>query len=386
MNVKDLITDQNKPYVISALGGFSFGCLLGIALSSSFPSTKPQSKPNESKETPPKPKLPKYCHKVTTETSGESVWFSESETTMWKGQRMSLKILPVSENEYSLLDTKSEYQHIQVFQTESYGKMLVLDGVIQLTERDESAYQEMLVHVPLFSHVNPKKVLIIGGGDGGILREVCKHKSVEEIVMVELDKGVVDASKRFFSESMATSFDDPRLTLLFQDGAAYCKAKENKGKFDIVLVDSSDPIGPADVLFANEFYDSLHHVLNSNGIACTQGECQFLHRDLIDSCLRYARSSKCGFKGVRYFYTCVPTYPSGQIGFFLLQKQKHREKSKEEKKLENRRYEEIDGLFNYYNKEIHNASFCLPTFMHGVGEGAAPKDREEAAKTGWWLW
>ena len=136
-------------------------------------------------------------------------WFNEKDV-MWPGQRFSLKV------ENVLFEGKSDFQDVLVFQSTHYGRVLVLDGVIQLTERDEMAYQEMIVNLPMMSHPDPKRVLIIGGGDGGVLREVARHPGVEEIVMCEIDKMVVDVSKQFFAESTASAFNDPRLTLKYR--------------------------------------------------------------------------------------------------------------------------------------------------------------------------
>ena len=208
-------------------------------------------------------------------TGGDTKWFNEKETDLWKGQRMGLRV------KKCLADRKTKYQHLQVFETESYGRMLVLDGVIQLTERDEFAYQEMLAHVPVFSHPSPKSALVVGGGDGGIIRELCRHSTLERIVMVELDEGVPAASKEFFSTTMATAFGDERVELIIGDGAAFMSEEKNHGKFDIIIVDSSDPIGPASVLFENKFYSDIARVLAPGGVCATQGECMWLHATLI---------------------------------------------------------------------------------------------------------
>ena len=145
-------------------------------------------------------------------------WFGEKEV-MWPGQQMRLAVDTTTTNDGVLLRTRSDFQDILVFQSRTYGKVLVLDGVIQLTERDECGYQETIAHVPLFAHPRPRRVLIVGGGDGGVLREVCKHVCITHITHCELDPAVVAAAKRFFGDTVATAFDDPRLTLLHEDGA-----------------------------------------------------------------------------------------------------------------------------------------------------------------------
>jgi len=160
-------------------------------------------------------------------------WFSEL-SELWPGQSLSLEVEKV------IFDAKSPYQHIVVFKSKTYGIVLVLDGVIQATERDEFAYQEMLTHVPLCSHPNPKKILVIGGGDGGILREITRHECVEEIVLCEIDNMVIETSKKYLPH-MAIGFNDPRVIVFNGDGAEY--VKQRKGEFDIIIVDSSDPVG-----------------------------------------------------------------------------------------------------------------------------------------------
>ncbi|CAA2934834.1 Spermidine synthase [Olea europaea subsp. europaea] len=179
-------------------------------------------------------------------------WFSEI-SPLWPGEAHSLKI------EKLLFQGKSDYQNVLVFQSSTYGKVLVLDGVIQLTERDECAYQEMITHLPLCSILKPKKVLVIGGGDGGVLREVARHSSVEKIDICEIDKMVVDVSKQFFP-SVALGFQDPRVTLHIGDGVAFLNAVP-KGTYDAIIVDSSDPVGPAQELFEKPFFESLAKAL-----------------------------------------------------------------------------------------------------------------------------
>ncbi|KAG9140487.1 hypothetical protein Leryth_016209 [Lithospermum erythrorhizon] len=233
-------------------------------------------------------------------------WFSEI-SPMWPGEAHSLKVEKV------LFQGKSDYQDVMVFQSSSYGKVLILDGVIQLTERDECAYQEMITHLPLCSITNPKKVLVIGGGDGGVLREVARHSSVEQIDICEIDKMVVDVSKDFFPE-VAVGYDDPRVRLHIGDGVAFLK-NAPEGTYDAVIVDSSDPIGPAQELFEKPFFQSVARALRPGGVVCTQAESIWLHMHIIEDIVANCREI---FKGsVNYAWTTVPTYPSGVIGFMV---------------------------------------------------------------------
>lgn len=267
-------------------------------------------------------------------------WFSEY-GTLWPGQCLSIQVEEV------LFEGKSEYQDILVFQSKTYGKVLVLDGVIQITERDEFAYQEMMAHLPLCSHPNPKKVLVIGGGDGGILREVCKHKELEEITICEIDKMVIEVSKKYLPVT-SIGYSDKRVNIHVGDGAAFMRDRQSE--FDVIIVDSSDPVGPAETLFQASFYECMRDALKPDGIICTQGECIWLHLNLIENLLDFSRKI---FKNVQYAYTSIPTYPSGQIGFIIGSKSDKCDTPKRTPNLENLRY---------YNSDIHKASFVLPQF------------------------
>ncbi|XVE85046.1 hypothetical protein DITRI_Ditri17bG0061000 [Diplodiscus trichospermus] len=284
-------------------------------------------------------------------------WFSEI-SPMWPGEAHSLKV------EKILFKGKSDYQNVMVFQSSTYGKVLVLDGVIQLTERDECAYQEMITHLPLCSIPNPKKVLVIGGGDGGVLREVARHSSVEQIDICEIDKMVVDVSKQFFPD-VAVGYEDPRVTLHIGDGVAFLKAVP-EGTYDAVIVDSSDPIGPAQELFEKPFFESVARALRPGGVVCTQAESIWLHMHIIEDIVANCHQI---FKGsVNYAWTTVPTYPSGVIGFMLCSTEgppvdfKHPVNpiDTDDSCCKSKR------PLKFYNSEIHSAAFCLPSFAKKV--------------------
>mmetsp|Transcript_28720 Transcript_28720/g.92017 ORF Transcript_28720/g.92017 Transcript_28720/m.92017 type:complete len:330 (+) Transcript_28720:77-1066(+) len=273
-------------------------------------------------------------------------WFTENEV-MWPGQAMSLKVEEV------LFEGRSKFQDILVFRSSTYGTVLVLDGVIQLTERDEHAYQEMIAQLPLHSHPNPQSVLIVGGGDGGVLREVCRHPDVASVTMCEIDELVCDVAKKYLSHSTATAFDDPRVTLVHADAAEYVKDKCDA--YDVVIVDSSDPIGPAETLFTSSFYSCLRKAMRPGAIMCNQGECIWLHLPLIADCLRSCHEI---FPSVDYAYTTIPTYPSGQIGFLLCStaagavlRRPLREPTPE-----------MQAQLKYYSPAAHAAAFILPRF------------------------
>lgn len=284
-------------------------------------------------------------------------WFSEI-SPMWPGEAHSLKV------EKILYQGKSKYQDVMVFQSATYGKVLVLDGVIQVTDRDECAYQEMITHLPLCSIPNPKKVLVIGGGDGGVLREVARYSSVEQIDICEIDGMVVDVSKQFFPD-LAVGYQDPRVTLHVGDGVAFLK-NVDEGIYDAVIVDSSDPIGPAKELFERPFFESVARALRPGGVVCTQAESIWLHMHIIEDIVSVCREV---FKGsVNYAWTTVPTYPSGVMGFMLCSTEgpavdfKHPVCQIEEDQESNK----SKGPLKFYNSEIHSAAFCLPSFAKRV--------------------
>uniref|UniRef100_A0A8C2XFZ5 Spermidine synthase n=2 Tax=Cyclopterus lumpus TaxID=8103 RepID=A0A8C2XFZ5_CYCLU len=295
-------------------------------------------------------RLPRGPRKTAMEHIKDG-WFTES-CALWPGQAMSLQVEEV------LYQKKSGFQDIMVFKSKTYGNVLVLDGVIQCTERDEFAYQEMIANLPLCSHPCPKKVLIIGGGDGGVLREVVKSPLVESVVLCEIDEEVINASKKFLP-GMAKGFYSPKLILHIGDGFEFMK--KNQDAFDIIITDSSDPVGPAESLFKESYYQLMKTALRNGGILCSQGECQWLHLELIKEMRTFCKTL---FPVVDYAYSTIPTYPSGQIGFMLCSKNPEtnfldpmRALSKEEMECMN---------LKYYNPEIHKASFVLPEFAKKV--------------------
>lgn len=294
-------------------------------------------------------------------------WFSETEA-MWPGQRFSLALEGFSEEKSVLFSGQSDFQSILVFRSAQYGNVLVLDGVIQLTERDEFSYQEMMVHLPLFSHACPKKVLIVGGGDGGVLREVCRHDCVESVTMVEIDPMVIEVSKTYFAESTATSFDDPRVTIVHEDAAEFLRSRvdgdaaagevdaDDDGRFDVIIADTSDPVGPAATLFEPDFYEAMHGALNDGGLICAQGECMWVHLDLITDVM-----ACCGeiFDTADYATTMVPTYPCGQIGFIVAGKGEGTS-CRVPRRVPT---PDFQSQLRWYNPTVHRASFVLPQFV-----------------------
>ncbi len=270
-------------------------------------------------------------------------WFSEI-CPMWPGRALSIKI------EETLYCKKSKYQQIDVFRTSNCGVMLVLDGIIQCTEEDEFAYQEMMTHVPMFAHPKPERVLVIGGGDGGILREIARHSVAKEIDICEIDGDVIDVSKKFLP-SMAVGFDDPRVKVNIMDGNEFLKNKQNY--YDVIIVDSSDPIGPGEVLFKEPFYVGLKGALRENGIIATQAESVFLHQDVVQNLMTIAQKL---FPVSGYAHMMVPTYPGGNIGMCVASL------GLEIKQSARFPDNELQKSLKYYTPEIHKSSFVLPRF------------------------
>ena len=186
----------------------------------------------------------------------------------------------------SLFDKNSHYQNVKVIETEGFGNMLINDNLVMTCERDEFVYHEMISHVPLFSHPNPKDVLIIGGGDGGTAREVLKHTNIEKCIMVEIDSLVIEACKKHL-KATAISFNNPKLDLKIEDGAAF--VAKHKEAFDIIIVDSSDPIGPSSVLFGENFYKNVYKALKKEGILVAQAENPFYEMEIQKTCLKLVK-------------------------------------------------------------------------------------------------
>ncbi|CAG8436086.1 755_t:CDS:2 [Ambispora gerdemannii] len=273
-------------------------------------------------------------------------WFREKET-LWPGQAMCLKVKEILHVEKSL------YQDVLVFKSETYGTVLVLDGVIQCTERDEFSYQEMITHLALNSHPDPRKVLVIGGGDGGVLREVIKHESVEEVTLCDIDEAVIRVSKKHLP-GMAVGFNHDKVKVFIGDGFPFLADKVKS--FDVIITDASDPVGPAESLFQVKYFELMRNALRPGGIISTQGECQWLHLSLIKEVQTYCRSL---FPVVEYAFTTIPTYPSGQIGFTVCCIEEGRNLRKPIRRFTP---EQEAKLFRYYNAEVHEAAFALPQF------------------------
>ncbi len=257
--------------------------------------------------------------------------------------------------EKTLFSGKSEFQSVDVVETKGHGKMLLNDGLIMVTEKDEFIYHDMITHVPLFVHPNPKRVLIIGGGDGGTAREVIRHKGVEECVMVEIDEMVVNACIEYIPQT-SHKLNDSKVKLIIGDGVKYVEeVVASEEKFDVILVDSTDPIGPAQPLFGQEFYDNIFKALNDDGLVVSQGESPFYQSQMQTKLVGILNKA---FPIVSLYNFNNMTYPGGLWSFTFGSKKFHPIRDFDETRVE------ASGLeFNYYNKEIHRGSFALPNFQ-----------------------
>ncbi|RLV93001.1 Spermine synthase [Spathaspora sp. JA1] len=300
----------------------------------------------------PEISLATFTHPSITRDKDSSYWFHEKSKTSFPGQTFGLEIAKI------LYHTTSKYQDILIFNSTNFGNVLVLNGIIQCTERDEFAYQELITHIPIMSHPNPKKVLVIGGGDCGVVRELIKHvqdDTVDEIVMVEIDDMVIELSKRFLPH-MANQINHPKVRLIIDDGFKYLR--ETTEKFDVIITDSSDPEGPAEEFFQINYFKLLLNALNLSGIVIMQSsENIWLNISYLQNLITKANKV---FENVEYCQCYMPSYTSGQLGLIIASNSKY--------DLTNpvRRFDEEkeSKMFKYYNQHIHHSSFVLPTWAN----------------------
>jgi spermidine synthase len=250
---------------------------------------------------------------------------------------------------------RTEFQDVLIFENAVFGKVLALDGVVQLTERDNHIYHEMIAHVPLMAHGTARNVLIIGGGDGGTLKEVLKHP-VERVTLVEIDGEVIDLSRRYLPEVSGGAFDDPRGNVLVMDGTRYIE--QSRESFDVIIIDSTDPVGPGEALFTPAFYRACRSRLRPGGMMVVQSGAPFFQPTELETVCGHLAAS---FTGVRPYLAPVPTYAGGMLA--LVAAGGSRDALRPPCKVLRERLGALRGRTRYYTPEVHRAAFTLaPSF------------------------
>jgi spermidine synthase len=270
-----------------------------------------------------------------------------------------------------LHETKTEHQHLVVFKNATWGTVLMLDGVCQLTTSDEFVYHEMMTHVPLFAHDKPKRVLVVGGGDGGVLRECLKHPSVEKATLVEIDRTVIDTALKCFPEIPGGAFDEPRTEIVIADGLKY--VGETKERFDAIIVDSSEPIGPSAVLHTREFFIDCKRALDDDGILVTQNGLAFLFPEQLKATTAVFAAL---FKRVAPYLCVQPCYFGGPFALNFATDEKDHLKLDEKDLAKRQRKRGIEGL-KYWTPEVHLAAFALPAYARKVVDDAIAEGEAE---------
>jgi spermidine synthase len=255
-----------------------------------------------------------------------------------------------------LFDSETEHQRLVIFRNATFGRVMALDGIVQTTEKDEFIYHEMLAHVPILAHGDVRRVLIIGGGDGGMLREVCKHERVEAITQVEIDQAVVDLCRQYLPNHSAGAYDDARLNLVIADGLGFVQTTDEG--FDVIISDSTDPIGPGESLFSGRFYAACRRCLNPGGVLVTQNGVVFTQMDEVAATARHLDQI---FQDWHFYAAAVPTYVGGIMAFGWASE----DKTRRQQPLDTlaRRFELAGIKTRYYTPEIHGAAFALPRYM-----------------------
>jgi spermidine synthase len=288
-------------------------------------------------------------NKLMPPKHSRSVWFTD------KDDNIALSIRHKGDR---LFQEKSPYQLVEIYDTFKYGKMLTVDKMVMCSEKDETAYHEMIVHVPMVANPSIKNVLVIGGGDGGSVREILKHSQVESVTMVEIDEVVVRASREFLP-SLSSSLDDPKLKLIIGDGINYLEQVADES-FDFIVVDSSDPVGPSVGLFSADFYKNVYRALTPNGVMAAQSESPRFNQEAfvdLSHCLQDVFSPE----NVHTYLAFIQTYPTGMWSFTYGTKGGIHPVSSLNAEAATE-FAQAHGL-KYYNSAIHQAAFCLPTFI-----------------------
>ncbi len=292
---------------------------------------------------------------------GEETWFIEV-TDLNPGYGVALT------KDKMLFHEKSEFQDVEVFNNKLFGNVMLLDGLVMVTEKDEFVYHDMIVHVPMCARLDAKKILVIGAGDGGVVRELCKYPGIEHIDMVEIDKMVCDVAREFFPD-ISKELDNEKVHLKFEDGVKFVKQAPDK-EYDIIIIDSTDPISVGEGLFTKEFYTDCFSILKDEGVMVNQSETPFIGEEMVKEVQSKLSSI---FPIFEQYYGVVPTYPSSLwlFGFASKKLDPVNDMKKEE-------WNKLGIKTRYYNTELHKASFVLPNFVKKlVSLHGAPKATKE---------
>ncbi|MGE5495482.1 MAG: polyamine aminopropyltransferase [Burkholderiales bacterium] len=273
------------------------------------------------------------------------LWYTEEHT---ESVRFSIKV------KNQLYSGESEFQRIDVFDSEEFGRFMTLDGLMMVTEKDEFIYHDMIVHVPMAAKPDVKNVLVIGAGDGGTVRELTKYKTIEHIDMVEIDKQVVDVCLEYLP-SLTCSLKDERVHIHYEDGLKFVRSKHNL--YDLIIVDSTDPFGPGEGLFTKEFYGNCYHALTEDGILVNQHESPYYSAYANNMRRAHARINEF-FPICRVYQAHIPTYPSGHWLFGFASKTVDPIEN-----LDEQRWNALGIKTRYYNTDLHKGAFALPNYV-----------------------
>ncbi|MDD9149049.1 MULTISPECIES: polyamine aminopropyltransferase [unclassified Sporolactobacillus] len=282
------------------------------------------------------------------------LWFTEKHT---ENVTFSIKV------NRQLYCGQSDFQRIDVFESKEFGRFLTLDGYMMLTEKDEFIYHEMIVHVPMAVHPAVKRVLVIGGGDGGAVRELVRYPSIERIDLVEIDRQVVDVCRKYLPQT-AGRLDDPRVSIYYEDGLKFVRTRENV--YDLIIVDSTDPFGPGEGLFTKEFYGNCYKALTAEGLMVNQQESPFYPVDAVAMQRAHKRIVE-SFPISRVYQAHIPTYPSGHWLFGFASKKYHPVAD-----FDAAKWRDLGLKTKYYNTKIHVGAFALPNYVKKLLEEVEP--------------
>ena len=283
------------------------------------------------------------------------LWFTENHT---KDVRFSIRV------DKQLYSAQSDFQRIDIFESNEFGRFLALDGFMMLTERDEFIYHEMIVHVPMAVHPSPKNILVIGGGDGGVVRELSNYPDIETIDLVEIDPMVIEASKEFLPFT-ACCMDNPKLKVYHEDGVKFIRRCE--ADYDIIIIDSTDPFGPGEGLFTKEFYGSCFKALRDDGIMVNQHESPFYPEDAA-ALKRTHRRIVESFPISRVYQAHIPTYPSGHWMFGFASKKYHPTND-----IRAKEWKALGIRTSYYSTNLHTGCFYIPKYVERMLEDVEQK-------------